>query len=179
MILANAVPDGRVFGLDMQTVFSTGIMLLNAIVLAVVLGYLLYKPVREFMQKRTDRITGEMNEAREKMDQANLLKAQYEKKLEDIDTERIHILEAARNDANKEKLQILDEAREEIAALRQRTQKSIEDERERLKEETRQHIIEVSTMMASKYISQAIDSEQQDKIFEETISELEETTWLS
>lgn len=42
------VPDGRVFGLDAQTLISIGIQLFNAIILALALGFILYNPVKEF-----------------------------------------------------------------------------------------------------------------------------------
>ena len=56
MILAKSVPEGRVFALDSQTLISVGIQLLNGIILAVALGYILYKPLKKFMQARSDKI---------------------------------------------------------------------------------------------------------------------------
>ena len=70
IFLAQTVPEGRVFGLDSQTLISIGIQLFNAILLAVVLGYLLYKPVKEFMQNRTNRIQSQLDDAEATMEKS-------------------------------------------------------------------------------------------------------------
>ncbi|MGI6161243.1 MAG: hypothetical protein ACOYJD_04355 [Christensenellales bacterium] len=178
-ILLNAVPDGRVFGLDQQTLISTGIHLLNACILAVALGFILYKPVQEFMRKRSERISGQLDEARNKMVEADALKAGYEKKLREIDAERVKILEAARLTASEKSRRIIDLARSEAADIKQRAEQSAMSERERLKEETRLYIIEASSLMAGKFVEKTIDSDTQDRLFDEAIAELEESAWLS
>src|SRR5690554_160094 len=99
---AQAVPEGRVFGLDLQTLIGIGIQLLNGIILAVALGFILYKPVKEFMQRRTDRIRNNINEAKAAMTKANELIAEYDRKIKEIDKERLAILEAARLKAAEE-----------------------------------------------------------------------------
>ena len=58
IILAQAMPEGRVFGLDTQTLFSILIQLFNGILLAVVLSVIFYKPIKNFMQNRTNKIQG-------------------------------------------------------------------------------------------------------------------------
>ena len=177
--LLAAVPEGRVFGLDQQTFIDVAIQLFNACILAAALGYILYKPVREFMEKRTARIQGEIDDAAAQRAQADALKAQYEKKLAQIDLERAEILEAARLAASERSKQILDEARGEAAAIKRRTQESIADERERLAQEVRLQIIEVSSLMAAKFVEHAIDESTQDRLFDETMAQLEDARWLS
>ncbi len=176
-ILLAGLPEGRVFGLDMQTLTDTAIQLLNACILAAALGFILYKPVREFMHRRTEKINGQFKDARDKMAEADELKSMYEKKLREIDTERIKILEAARAAAAEKSKHILEEARSEAADIRRRTEESVLGEKERLKKETRLHIIEVSSLMAAKFVKQSIDSDAQDRLFEETMTELEESKW--
>ena len=96
VFLAQAVPEGRVFGLDMQTFISAAIQLLNAIILALVLTKILYKPVKEFMQKRSDKIKSKMDNADATMAKAQELIAEYDEKIRKIDKERAEILESAR-----------------------------------------------------------------------------------
>jgi len=178
LILLADVPDGRVFGLDRQTLISIGIQLFNACVLAAALGFILYKPVREFMQKRADRISGQLENAEKKMEEALELKAQYEKKLGEIDLERAHVLESARVAALERSKHIIDEAQHEAAALRQRTRESLEHERQRMEEEIRLQIIEVASLMASKFMARSMDAETQNRLFDEAMQELEEASWL-
>ena len=175
----SAVPEGRLFDLDMQTLFSIGILLFNVCLLAVALTFILYKPVREFMAKRTEKIRAQLSNAADSMFKANELKAEYEQKLKDIEKERTEILESAHKFAAEKTKQLMDDARNEAASVRERSKADVQRERELLKEEVRSSIIEISSVMAEKFMTRSIDEETQNKLFNETIAELEETSWLS
>lgn len=175
--LAQSAPEGRVFGLDIQTAISIGIQLLNGIILAVALTFILYKPVKEFMRKRTDRIKNKMDNADATMAKANDLIAEYELKLKNIEKERMELLEAARLKAEEESKRILEEAKKEAYEIKKRSLESVYEDKKRLKEETRLHIIELSSLIAKKYIAQTIDNDTQDRLFEEAIAQLEEAQW--
>ena len=176
-LLAQAVPEGRVFGLDSQTLASAGIQLLNAIILAVALTFILYKPVKQFLQNRADKIKGKMDETDSAMEKANQLIAEYENKLKEIDIEGNKIIEDARRKAAEESKAIVEGARMEAQEIKRRTQESINEERRRFKEESRLYIIEVASLMAEKIIAKTIDDETQDKLFEEALTQLEHAPW--
>ena len=177
LFVAQAAPEGRVFGLDTQTLISVGIQLLNGIILAVALSKILYKSAKEFMQKRTERIKSKLDNADEIMAKANKLIAEYEQKLREVDKERLAILESARNKATEESKKILDEASKEAYEIRKRSLEAIEEDKKRLKEEARLQIIELATFIAEKYIKQKIDEETQNMLFEEAIKKLEDSLW--
>ena len=179
IVFLKSVPEGRVFALDKQTLISTGIQLLNVILLAVVLGFLLYKPVLSFLQKRRDKISGQFDEAQEKQVQADQLKAKYEKKLEEIDQERTKVLEEARDSAEENSRKLLDASKKNADAIRQQAEKSIAMERNNLDKETRQYIIEAAVLMAEKFIEQSMNRDTQNKLFDEAVTQLEETPWLN
>lgn len=177
--LLSALPEGRVFALDKQTLITIVIQLLNACILAGILGFILYKPVREFMKNRTGRISGQFNDAQNKLTEAEALKAEYEKKLAEIELERIKILEAARVAAAEKTRDILAEARAEAEMFKKRAAESIAYEKERLQKETRLHIIEISSLMAAKFVEKEIGTEDHDRLFNEAMAQLEEASWLS
>src|SRR5699024_5024519 len=110
---------------------------------------------------------------------ANDLIEEYDKKIKEIDQERIEILEKARLEAADEGKVILAEAQEEAQKVKQRSLESISEEKKRLQEESRLYIIELASLMAEKYITENIDSESQDRIFKETLAKLEDTQWQS
>ena len=95
VFLAQSVPDGRVFALDRQTLISMGIMVLNGIILAVALYFILYKPVTEFLQKRSERIRNSIEEASSTMAKARELINEYESKVSNIDKEYERVLQEA------------------------------------------------------------------------------------
>lgn len=177
VVIAQTVPEGRLFGIDSQTLISIGIQLLNGIILAIALGVLLYKPVKEFMAKRSDRIQSKIDESDANMEKANELIAVYKDKLKEIEKERLEILEAAQLMAKEEAKQILEEAKREASENKKRTLDSIDAEKKRLKEETRLYIIELAALMAEQYITQSIDQETQDKIFHEALAQMEGAKW--
>lgn len=179
ILSTQAVPEGRVFGLDGQTLVQIGFQLLNGIVLAILLTYLLYKPVKEFMQKRTDRIQKSRDEAEETMAKATALIAKYEKNIKEIEKERTEILESARVEANEQRKLILEEAGHEANKLKQQSISKVAADKERLREESRLHIIELSSVIAEKYLAKNLDDKAQADYFEDMIAQLEESPWTS
>ena len=69
------------------------------------------------------------------------------------------------------------EVRQEASEIKRRSLESVAEEKKRLKEEARLYIIEVASHMAKRYLAEAIDAEVQERIFEETIAQLEEAQW--
>ena len=179
VLLTQSVPEGRVFGLDMQTWIQAGVQLFNAILLAVVLTYILYKPVKAFMQKRSDGIRGDIDRADETMTKATSLIEEYEAKLERIDQEQREILERARHEAEEQKKQILAEARTEANKIKQQSMETLARDKERLQEEMRLYVIDLSMLMATKYVSDNMDEASRTRYFEKMMDEMEESTWPS
>ncbi|MCL1819839.1 MAG: F0F1 ATP synthase subunit B [Oscillospiraceae bacterium] len=177
MYFLTDVPPSYVFGIELQTFISVGLTLINLAILAFVLTKLLYKPVLNFLQKRADRVQEQIERAETDSASAAALKLQYEEKLKAIDLQREEILEEARKQAVARSKQILAEAKSESDAVRNRAAKEIELEMERAKDEIRQAILEVSVIIAEKYIARAIDAELHEKLFASTMAELEEAPW--
>ena len=176
-ILLAAIPEGRVFGLDQQALISIGIQLFNAALLAAVLSYVLYKPVRKFLRSRTERINAQLGRAEGEMAKADELKLQYEQQLDNVEQERLDILEAAHRAAAEKGRQMLADAQSDATDTRERALTDIQAERERAQEEIRRQIIEVASVMAEKYVTQAMDAATQDRLFAETLAELEGAAW--
>lgn len=177
IFLAESVPKGRVFAMDTQTLITIGIQLLNGLILAIALGFILYKPLKNFMKNRTEKIQNQIDDTDAKMVKAKELIAEYNKKIDDIDKERIEFLEDARLKANNERKIILEQARQEADEIKKRSLESVLADEKRLQEETRLTIIELASLMAEKYITQTIDQKTQNKIFEETLAQMEGAKW--
>ncbi|NLT57340.1 MAG: ATP synthase F0 subunit B [Clostridiales bacterium] len=175
--MLSALPEGRLFGLDRQLLISVVIQLFNACVLAVALSVILYKPVQQFLNDRTKRVRDQMERAAYDTTQAKRLKLQYEEKLREIEQERLRVLEEARAQAAERGAQTLEQAKREAATTRARAEADARREQERVEEEMRVRIIEVAAALAEKFVSHTIDQDTQDRLFRETMAELEETTW--
>ena len=171
------MPPGRLFGLDQQTLVQIGIQLFNVSLLAYVLARLLYNPVRNFLSKRADRIKDQLESAGGELVKANELKTQYEQKLRNIELERTEILDAAHRLAIENSKKLLDEAKCEADGVKTRAAMTIELEQQRVKDEMKQVIIEVSSAMAEKFVALTIDKDAHDRLFAEAMNELKEVSF--
>jgi len=170
---------GRMFGLDIQTIFSVGINLFHVLVLALVLSFILYRPVRDLMRKRTEKIEGQLSDAAVSLENANNMKAEYEQKLSNVEVERVRILEAAHKQADDTSKRIIDNAKSEAKAVLERAEKDVKSEMARLSDEVRLHIIEVASLMAGKFVENSINDNDKEKLYNDALNELEKLTWPS
>ena len=167
------------FGLDFQTLLGIVANVFNVSLLAVVLWWLLYKPVRDFMRKRSERIKGQLDGAAEERAKANELKLLYDQKIRGAEQEREEILDEARRLAAEMSRQMLAEAKKEADAVRERAQANVEMEWDRAQAQMKLSIIDVSAAMTEKFVSLAINKDTHDKLFAETMAELEDMSWRS
>lgn len=179
LFLAAGDLEPRVFGLDGNTLVWIISHIINVSILAVIMTKILYKPVRNFMAKRSERILSSLENAANESAKAEELKATYEQKLADIDAERDSILAEAHKQAAESSRMLTDEAKEEANAIRAKAQSNVALEWERAQTEMKSAIIEVSAAMTAKIIKKELDSVAAGKIFDETVAELGEMSWRS
>ena len=173
------VPEERMFGLDMQTMMTVIPQVINVTILAVILHLLLYKPVRKFLQSRAERIQSQVDSAQEDMSTAQDLKSRYEQSLENVEQERCSILEEAHRVAAEKSRGIIQAGKSDADALRARALTDIEKEREQAREALKLYIITLASAMAEKIVVHSMDQATQERLFEETMRELEENVWPS
>ena len=171
------LPPGRVFNIDQQTLIQIIANIINVAALAAFLAYVLYRPVRDILNKRTEKIQAQLIQAEEELEKAAELRRKYEQKLEDAEREREDILSQARKTAADSSRRLLADAKNEADTIRERAAANVEMEWERAENEMRTAIIDVSSIIAEKFVSLAINKETHDRLFDETISDLEGMTW--
>jgi len=174
---AAELPPGRVCGIDQATLINIVANVVNVAVLAAFLAYLLYRPVRNILNKRTTKIQGQLNQAEEELEKATELRRKYELKMEDVEREREEILGEARKVAADSSRRLIAEAKKEADTIKERAAATVEMEWERAENDMRTAIIDVSAVMSEKFVKLAINKETHDRLFEETISDLEGMKW--
>jgi F-type H+-transporting ATPase subunit b len=120
-----------------------------------------------------------MNDAALSKMSAAELKAEYEKRVKDIETERASILDEARKTTAEKRSQVLDEAKAEATEIRDRASRDVERDLRQLKASIHQSIVEISTDMAGRFVVASVDKAAHDKLFEEALVELEATSIFS
>lgn len=160
-----------------QTLYQILFQLFNTMLMAFVLSKLLYKPVKEFMAKRKNGITTMISTTESKLKEADTLKVMYDKKLKDIEIERNEILDNAKKRAAEREKEIIEIAKQEAITIKNRSLTEIEREKEKAKDEMKKQIIEISSLMASRFVKDNMNDEIQNKLFNDVIKDLGEVEW--
>jgi len=153
--------------------------LVNLIVLLIVLSVALRKMVVAFLQKRTSRIQDQFDLAESEKKAAENLKAKYTRHLQDAEQESAALMAAAHKQAEDSGREQLAEAKEEAKAVAARALKEVELERERVSDEVQRTIITASAAITGKFLAGVIDAKTHERLFDETMKELEEAAWHS
>ncbi len=167
----------RIIGFDVELLMQMLPIYVSLAVIIYILGKLLYNPVLEFLDKRKNKIATELDDAQKALDEANALKADYEAKLKDIDAEKAEILEHARKVASDKEKEIIENAKEEANTLKNRAMLDIKREEDKARDDMKSSIIEISTLMASRYVATNLTNEDQSKLLDEVIESLGEVKW--
>ena len=167
------------FDLNLQLIADAALMIVAIFVLFLVVGNLLFNPIRDILQKRQDKIKTELETAASDMEKAKELKAEYEDKLKAIDKEADTILSDARKRALANENKIVAEAKEEAARIIERARVEAGLEKQKVADEVKKEMVSIASMMAGKVVSAAVDVKVQDSLVEETLKEIGDSTWLS
>ena len=167
------------FNLDAQLLFDTALLAIAVFFLVLAMSYLLFNPARKMLKDRQERISNDIDSAKEDKESAAALKAEYEAKLKEVDKEAEGILAEARQKAMKNQAKMIDEAKEEASRIVKRAQEEAELEKKHAMDDMKQEMIAVAAMMAQKVVAASIDTNIQSTLVDETLKEMGESTWLS
>lgn len=171
--------DNRIFGLDPQLLFQVAFQALAIFILFMAASYLLLDPVRKILNDRKEKVMRDQKEAETNREQAEAFKAEYDAKLKDINKTAESILTATRQKALAKETEIVADAKAEAARIIAAANQEAELEKQRVKDEVKQEMISVASLMSEKIIGAAIDAEKQDALIEQTLKEIGDETWLS
>jgi F-type H+-transporting ATPase subunit b len=169
----------RLLGFDPQLLFDSFVTGINIFILFFALSYMLFNPVREVLEKRRQRIAGELKNAADDKEAARAMKEEYEARLLEVKKEAEGILEDARKRAKQREAEIITEAREEADRIVTRGSREVELERKKALDDMKDQIISIASVMAGKVVAASIDTTVQDALIDETLKEMGESTWQS
>ena len=136
--------------------------LMNFVILFAILYFLLYKPVRNFMEKRKAAYTEMDDQATQAKAEAEELKAKYEEQLANLDVEILEKKQGATLAAEQQAKGIRQKAQEDAQEIISRAKQQAIAERDRILDETGNEITALAKDAAEKAIfkstSDAYDS---------------------
>lgn len=169
----------RLFNLDAQLLFDTGLTMIAMLVMFTFLSYLLFNPARDFLKKRQDKIKDDIDTAKADKEQAKLLKEDYEARIKNINKEADEILSQARQRALQNAERIKEEANEEAARIIARANAQIELDKKKAADDMKKEMITIASLMAGKAAAASMNVKVQDSLLEETLKEIGDNTWQS
>ena len=167
----------KIFGLDSQLLVDTGITLIAMLVLFILLSYLLFNPARKLIQKRKDYIQGQLDEAAKVQSDAQDMKNQYDEKLARVDAEAAELLADARRKALDKEKEIVEKASTEASQIKARAEREVELEKNKVRDEMKQEMVQVAAAMAGKFVEASMDEDKQAQLIDETLKEMGDETW--
>lgn len=132
--------------------------LFNFVILAGGLYLLLYRPVRDFMDKRTSQIREKNDEAEKKMNDARELESRYSAKLADAENEIARRKQEAAAETEKTSGEILDKARSQADKILSDARAEAEAERAKIIDSAQKDIADLAVSAAGKIVKQTMDS---------------------
>jgi F-type H+-transporting ATPase subunit b len=169
----------RLFDLDWQLLSDSCLSIIAVFVLFLALSYFLFNPARKMLNDRKQKIHDELADAKNNMDSARELKAEYDAKLKEIDKEAESILSDARKRALANENQIIEKAKEEASRIIERARVEAELEKQKMADDVKKEMVSVASVLAGKVVAGAIDTAVQDRLIDETLKEMGDSTWLS
>jgi F-type H+-transporting ATPase subunit b len=145
----------------------------NAVVVFWFLRKFLFVPVTNFMENRTNLIGSQIEDAKQKQQDASSLKSQYEQKLFLAEGEGKKVVEEYRAKALKMTDEIIEEAKKEANLIRERAKLDADREMERAKDDIKKQIVRLSFLAASKSVEEQLDENKHHLLIQEFINRIE------
>ena len=145
--------------IDFQQIF---LHLLNFTVLFAILYFLLYSPVKKFMDERTEYYKKLKGDAEENLAKTEEMKEQYQSKLASAEQEASAMKAQAAKDIEAANSAKLKQAEKEARKIMEDARSDAEKERSKILRETQKEIVEMASAAAEKVILNATTSDAYD-----------------
>lgn len=153
------------------------IQIINTIILFVALRMLLFEPVSEFMQKRSDGIANSMKDAETKNVEADELKALYGSKISKAEEEGHQIVRDAALRAEDRAAKIVKEAEQDAKNIKAKAELDIQREHEKAMNSLKDEIASLAVMAASKIVEKEMDESSHKTFVKQFIDRVGDTKW--
>ena len=153
----------------------TALVLAAALVL-VIFKKLLLNPVKKVIAERKAKADSQIADAEKLRTEAEAMKAEYEQNLQNARTEANQIVAAAQKTAAARSEELLGEARAQAAALKQKAEADIAQERKKAVNEVKDEIGGMAMEIASKVVEREIKEADHQDLIDEFIKNVGEAS---
>ena len=148
----------------------------NLMIQLVIFKKFLLKPIRPVIADRKAKADSEIADAQKLRTEAEAMKAEYEQNLQNARTEANQIVAAAQKTATARSEEIVGEARAQAAALKQKAEADIAQERKKAVNEVKDEIGGIAMEIASKVVEREISEKDHKDLIDEFIKNVGEAS---
>ena len=148
----------------------------NLMIQLVIFKKLLLNPVKKVIAERKAKADNQIADAEKLRTEAEAMKAEYEQNLQKARTEANQIVAAAQKTAAARSEELLGEARAQAAALKQKAEADIAQERKKAVNEVKDEIGGMAMEIASKVVEREIKEADHQDLIDEFIKNVGEAS---
>ena len=148
----------------------------NLLIQLVIFKKLLLNPVKKVIAERKAKADNQIADAEKLRTEAEAMKAEYEQNLQNARTEANQIVAAAQKTAAARSEELLGEARAQAAALKQKAEADIAQERKKAVNEVKDEIGGMAMEIASKVVEREIKEADHQDLIDEFIKNVGEAS---
>ena len=148
----------------------------NLMIQLVIFKKLLLNPVKKVIAERKAKADSQIADAQKLRTEAEAMKAEYEQNLQTARTEANQIVAAAQKTATARSEELLGEARAQAAALKQKAEADIAQERKKAVNEVKDEIGGMAMEIASKVVEREIREADHKDLIDEFIKNVGEAS---
>ena len=148
----------------------------NLMIQLVIFKKLLLNPVKKVIAERKAKADSQIADAEKLRTEAEAMKAEYEQNLQNARTEANQIVAAAQKTAAARSEELLGEARAQAAALKQKAEADIAQERKKAVNEVKDEIGGIAMEIASKVVEREIKEAAHQDLIDEFIKNVGEAS---
>ena len=148
----------------------------NLMIQLVIFKKFLLKPIKQVIADRKAKADNEIADAQKLRTEAEAMKAEYEQNLQNARTEANQIVAAAQKTATTRSEELLGEARAQAAALKQKAEADIAQERKKAVNEVKDEIGGMAMEIASKVVEREISEADHKDLIDEFIKNVGEAS---
>lgn len=146
--------------------------IINFLVLAAALYFLLAKKIKNFLYERRESIKKALEEARTAREEAEKKYKEYEAKVAVLDKKVLDITEQLLAEGIAEKDRIIEEAQKVASKIKEQTKIAIEQEIKKAKEGIKGEVINLAIIMAEEILRKEIKPDDQTRLIKEYIERM-------
>ena len=130
------------------------LQIINFVVMVVILTRFFFKPVIRALDERSRRVTGALDEAEKREQQAHEMQAEYEKQIAEAQEQVVAMTQRAEKELKETRQRVLAEARDEILAMRAKTERELQEARQYAVAQHRQELGRLATTLSGRLMRQ-------------------------